>query len=152
MNGGHLSNTFKDCRYDETRRNNLYRGISRILLDLAKVPLPRIGSWKMDGRGVISLTNRPLLDLPMLWARHELPTNIPRVRCFSRLGTIVLTIFTRLDVYVWRFFHQRPSFLSGPATSPSTQRHTRKMRRHIPTLGSNCTKSPVPEILQPNVA
>jgi hypothetical protein len=93
MNGGPLSSTFKDCRHDETRRNNLYRGISRILLDLAKVPLPRIGSWKMDGRGVISLTNRPLLDLPMLWNRHELLNGIPRVRCFSRPCVIVLTLF-----------------------------------------------------------
>jgi hypothetical protein len=92
MNGGPLSSTFNDYRHDEMRRDNLYRGISRILLDLANVPLPRIGSWKMDGRGVISLTNRPLLDLPMLWARHNIPTGIPRVRCFSRPRMIVLTL------------------------------------------------------------
>jgi hypothetical protein len=59
MDGGPLSSTFQDGLHDEMRRDNLHRGISRILLDLAKVPLPRIGSWKMDGRGVISLTNRP---------------------------------------------------------------------------------------------
>jgi len=53
--------------------------MSRILLDLANVPLPRIGSWTLDKRGVISLTNRPLLDLTMLWNRHEIPTGIPRV-------------------------------------------------------------------------
>jgi hypothetical protein len=93
MNGGPLSSTFNDYRHDEMRRNNLYRGISRILLDLAKVPLPRIGSWKMDGRGVISLTNRPLLDLPMLWARHNIPTGIPRVRCFHRPSMIILTLY-----------------------------------------------------------
>jgi hypothetical protein len=93
MNGGLLSSTFNDYRHDEMRRNNLYRGISRILLDLAKVPLPRIGSWKMDTRGVISLTNWPLLDLPMLWARHNIPTGIPRVRCFYRPSMIILTLY-----------------------------------------------------------
>jgi len=92
MNGDPLSSTFKDGRHDETRRDNLYRGISRILLDLAKVPLPRIGSWKLDGRGVISLTNRPLLDLSMLWARHDIPTGIPRVRRFFQYCRIVLTL------------------------------------------------------------
>lgn len=100
MDGGPLSSTFKDCRHDETRRNNLYRGMSRIMLDLAKVPLPRIGSWKTDGRGVIYLTNRPLLDLTMLWNRHEIPNGVPRVRCFSRTGMIVLTLFAGLGVYL----------------------------------------------------
>jgi len=65
LEGDLLFSSWQQYRQDEVRRNNLYRGFPRILLDLAKVPLPRIGSWRMDGRGVISLTNRPLLDLTM---------------------------------------------------------------------------------------
>lgn len=79
MNGDPLSNTWQQHRQDEARRDNLCRSISKILLDLAKVPLPRIGSWRLDERGVIALTNRPLLDITMLWNRHEIPTGIPRV-------------------------------------------------------------------------
>jgi hypothetical protein len=155
MDGGPLSSTFEDGRHDETRRETLYRSISQILLDLAKVPPPRIGSWKMDGRGVISLTNRPLLDLTMLWNRHEIPTGVPRVRCSSRPCMIVLTLsppFAGLDVYLRRCFRQRPPFLSRPSTSPSAQFHTRQARWHFPTLCSHCAKSPVPKVLQPKLA
>ena len=80
MNGDPLSSTWQSHRQDDLRRGNLYRGLARILLDLASVPLPQIGSWTLDKSGIISLTNRPLLDLTMLWNRHEIPTDIPRVR------------------------------------------------------------------------
>jgi len=152
MNGGPLSSTFKDCRHDETRRNNLYRGISRIMLDLAKVPLPRIGSWKMDGRGVISLTNRPLLDLTMLWNRHEIPTGVPRVRCISRYCTNVLTYFAGPDVYLRGYFRQGPSLLPGSSTPPSAQLHTRETIWYLPTLCPRRTQSDVSEILQSELA
>jgi hypothetical protein len=79
MNGDPLSSSWQQLRQDVVRHDNLYRSISRILLDLANVPLPRIGSWRLDGLGKISLTNRPLLDLTMLWNRHEIPTGISRV-------------------------------------------------------------------------
>ena len=82
MEGHMLSSTWKEHRHDEVRRKNLYRGMSNILLDLAKVPQARIGSWTMNGRGIISLTNRPLIDFSMLWARHQIPTGVPRVSRF----------------------------------------------------------------------
>lgn len=79
MDGDPLSSTWQQHRQDETRRDNLYHSIAKILLDLANVPLPRIGSWRLGSDGTISLTNRPLLDLTMLWNRLEIPTGIPRV-------------------------------------------------------------------------
>lgn len=79
MDGDPLSSTWQQHRQDGARRGKIYRSISKILLNLASVPLPRIGSWRLDERGIISLTNRPLLDLTMLWNRHEIPTGIPRV-------------------------------------------------------------------------
>lgn len=75
-----LSSSWKQHRHDEHRRKNLYHGLAKIMLSLASVPLPRIGSWTMDDRGIISLTNRPLSDLTLIWDRHQVPTNIPRVR------------------------------------------------------------------------
>jgi hypothetical protein len=90
MNGDPLSSSWQKHQQDDTRRRNLYRGMSRILLDLAKVPLPRIGSWTLSKHGTISLTNRPVLDITMLWNRHEIPTGIPRV-C-SRLPAWMTTL------------------------------------------------------------
>lgn len=58
--GRMLSETWKDHYGDESRMSNLYQGLSRIMLSVAKLPMPRIGSWTMDNSGVISLTNRPL--------------------------------------------------------------------------------------------
>lgn len=80
VDGRPLSSTWQEHRNDEGRRVNLFRGLANILLDLDRLPLARIGSWTMDNYGKISLTNRPLIDLTMLWNRHEIPTNIPRVR------------------------------------------------------------------------
>ncbi|KAK4151607.1 hypothetical protein C8A00DRAFT_45227 [Chaetomidium leptoderma] len=46
---------------DPAKRQNLFRGISRLILKLARVPLDRIGSFTFDpNTGTISLTNRPL--------------------------------------------------------------------------------------------
>ena len=91
MDGDPLSSTWQQHRGDRTRRENLYRGLSKILLDLANVPLPRIGSWRLERRGTIALANRPLLDLTMLWNRHEIPTGIPRVCATYRSRLDILT-------------------------------------------------------------
>jgi hypothetical protein len=77
--GGMLSTTWNEHRHDERRQTNLYRGLAKIMLSMAKVPNPRIGSWTIDDSGVISLTNRPLSDLTMFWNRNKVPTDIPRV-------------------------------------------------------------------------
>lgn len=83
QDGEMLWRSWQDHRHDEHRRSNLYRGLAKIMLDLAKVPQPRIGSWTMNDNGVLSLTNRPLSDLTFFWNRHQVPTGIPRVRDFA---------------------------------------------------------------------
>jgi hypothetical protein len=40
---------------------NLYRGISRVMLSLARVPQPRIGSFRFEDDGRITLSQPPLL-------------------------------------------------------------------------------------------
>ena len=64
--GQMLTVDWDEHRNDPERMNNLFRGLSRIILALAKVPLPRIGSWTMNNRGVLTLTNRPLT-----WHLHQ---------------------------------------------------------------------------------
>ena len=58
--GQTLSNTFALHREDEDRRARLFKGLSRIMLSLAKIPQTRIGSFKFHSNGTITLTNRPL--------------------------------------------------------------------------------------------
>lgn len=77
--GEMLSSSWQKHCDDPQRRRNLYSGLAKIFLDLAKVPLPQIGSWTMNNDGLISLTNRPFTDLTAVWSRHEIPLNIPRV-------------------------------------------------------------------------
>lgn len=45
---------------DDKKAQNLFRGISGLILALARVPLHRIGSFTFHNNGTISLTNRPL--------------------------------------------------------------------------------------------
>ena len=53
---------------DDTRRRNLYRSLSRIMLSLARVPQPTIGAFCFDpASGTIALANRPVTcDMAML--------------------------------------------------------------------------------------
>ena len=55
-----LSEIWDEKRHDKVRRSNLFRGLSNILISLARNPLPRIGSFTIDDKGVISLPNRSL--------------------------------------------------------------------------------------------
>ncbi|KIH88236.1 hypothetical protein SPBR_06900 [Sporothrix brasiliensis 5110] len=42
------------------KMRNLFRGVSRIILALARVPQPRIGAFRFNDDGTISLDNRPV--------------------------------------------------------------------------------------------
>ncbi|MCJ1385572.1 hypothetical protein MMC17_008695 [Xylographa soralifera] len=55
-----LSETWEEKRQDKSRRTNLFRDLSRIILSLGRIPLTRIGSFTLDNTGVLSLSNRPL--------------------------------------------------------------------------------------------
>lgn len=78
--GEMLSSSWQQYRHTGYQTKNLYRGIARTMLELANIPLPRIDSWTMDDKGVLTLTNRPHFDLTLLWNQAKVPTNIPRVR------------------------------------------------------------------------
>ncbi|KIM93093.1 hypothetical protein OIDMADRAFT_46378 [Oidiodendron maius Zn] len=76
--GKMLSTSWEEQRHDKCRRTNLFRGLSRIMLILGKVPLPRIGSFTMGNDGVISLTNRPLRFQLHQLENEGIPTGIDR--------------------------------------------------------------------------
>ena len=58
--GQMLSDTFHMYRDDVAHRKRLFKGISRILLSLARIPQPHIGSFRFHDNGTITLANRPL--------------------------------------------------------------------------------------------
>ena len=50
--GKMLSESWEEGRYNAQLRMNLFRGLSRTLLALARTPLPKIGSFVLDKGGV----------------------------------------------------------------------------------------------------
>ncbi|KAI1946120.1 hypothetical protein LOZ53_003180 [Ophidiomyces ophidiicola] len=101
--GEMLSATWKDKQNDAELRANLFRGISRILLSITRIKLPKIGSFTMDNKGYISLTNRPL-TYQMLEAENEsIPTDIPRDRTYSTVESYTLDM---LNFHDNRILHQ----------------------------------------------
>ena len=61
-----LSDTFDAQRGNLEQRQQLFRGMSRIMLSLANIPQPRIGSFFFDDSGIVTLTNRPLCCSTMI--------------------------------------------------------------------------------------
>ncbi|KAL2760844.1 hypothetical protein ACRALDRAFT_2131068 [Sodiomyces alcalophilus JCM 7366] len=83
VDGRMLSETWKDHRFDPKRRATLFRGLSRVMLSLAKRPLPRIGSWTLDEQGALVLANRPLTLLLHQQENLHIPTEIPRTLTYT---------------------------------------------------------------------
>jgi hypothetical protein len=46
--------------YEPDRHRTLFRGLADVLLDLMQMPLPRIGSFTVSDKGVVTLGGRPL--------------------------------------------------------------------------------------------
>ena len=77
---GHAISVLGRKRHDKSHRTNLSRDLSQIMLSLGRIPLTRIGSFTLDNKGVLSLTNRPLTlqlqdlengGIPDLLAYHD---------------------------------------------------------------------------------
>lgn len=94
-----LSNTWPP---DSTeKRRNFYKSLSKIFLNLAGWPLPRIGSFTIADSGEISLTNRPLtLRLPLL-ENEGIPTGIPQDRCYSSTDSYLRALLNCHDLKLW---------------------------------------------------
>ncbi|KAM4059099.1 aminoglycoside phosphotransferase [Hirsutella rhossiliensis] len=97
QHGRMLSETWDALRQDDNRRKTIHRDISRIMLELARVPFPRIGSLTMDNHAVVSLTNRPLtLNLHQL-ENEGLQTNIARDLTYATADTYLLDLLACHD-------------------------------------------------------
>lgn len=92
-----LSESWDEHRHDPNRRMNLFRDLSRIMLSLAKLTLPRIGSWTIDNRGILSLTNRPLTFLLHQLENNQIPTDIPRDLTYTSVEPYFLDLIACQD-------------------------------------------------------
>ncbi|TVY53166.1 hypothetical protein LCER1_G005575, partial [Lachnellula cervina] len=83
INSQMLSETWTERSQSQDLRANLIRDISRIILSLSQLPLSRIGSWTIDGRGVLTLANRPLIHQYQSPENEGIPTYIARILTYT---------------------------------------------------------------------
>ncbi|KAH1383121.1 hypothetical protein KXX10_005838 [Aspergillus fumigatus] len=87
--GKMLSETWEEGRHDIRLRTNLFHGLSHIMLALARIPLPKIGSFTLDEKGYLSLNNRPLtLEIHQLENEH-IPLDMPRNATYATVDSYV---------------------------------------------------------------
>lgn len=101
--GKMLSDTWADKRHDQKLRKNLFRGLSRMILSLTRTPLPRIGSFVLDEKGYLSLSNRPLTLQIQLLENEDIPVDIPRDVTHSTVDSYVNDV---LSFHESRLRHQ----------------------------------------------
>lgn len=92
-----LSDTWTDSQHDIKLRTNLYFGLSRILLSISRIPIPRIGSFIIDNKGFLVLENRPLsIEIQQL-ENEKIPTGISRDYTYSTVDSYVTDVLTLHD-------------------------------------------------------
>lgn len=95
-----LSETWENGRHDSRLRKNLFHGVSHIILNLARTPLPKIGSFVLDNNGYLSLSNRALtMEIQQFENEHipvEIPRNVTHITVDSYINDILATQESRL--------------------------------------------------------
>ncbi|EEP77983.1 predicted protein [Uncinocarpus reesii 1704] len=101
--GTMLSCSWSENRHNIDLRSNLFRSFSRIILSIARLPQPRIGSFIINNSGFLQLTNRPLsIELQDL-ENEEIPTHISRNTTYATVNEYVTDI---LGIHGSRIRHQ----------------------------------------------
>ncbi|KAL4886507.1 hypothetical protein BJY04DRAFT_228365 [Aspergillus karnatakaensis] len=95
--GSMLSNTWADHRHDVKLRTNLFHGLARILLSISRTPVPRIGSFIIDLKGFLMLTNRPLSVEIQQLENELIPTGMHRDYTYSTVESYLADILTFHD-------------------------------------------------------
>lgn len=98
-----LSNTLNVHREDPTRKQNLFRGMARLILSLARIPQPRIGSFRFHNDGTVTLTNRPLSCTTVILENDGVPRIMERNDTYTCTEAYVSDMLTLHDN---RFFSQ----------------------------------------------
>lgn len=102
--GQMLSRTWDEHRHDTSRRQRLFRGMAHIILSLARIPQPRIGSFQFHDDCSISLTNRPLTASMVILENEGAPRTVQRLDTYQCTEPFVADMIALQD----------NSFLSNP--------------------------------------
>ncbi|KAI9038762.1 uncharacterized protein KD926_010497 [Aspergillus affinis] len=90
--GSMLSNTWREGQNGPKLRMNFFRDLSRLFLNITRIPLSRIGSFIIDNDGFLHLTNRLLsIELQQL-ENEEVPTEIPRNYTYSTVDSYIIDV------------------------------------------------------------
>lgn len=92
-----LSNTWDEHREDGSRRRNLFRGIARVMLSLARVPQRRIGSFHFNDDGTITLANRPLMSSIAILENDGTPRALQKGRTYAATDSFVSDVLGFYD-------------------------------------------------------
>ena len=94
---------------EPTKMVNLFRGVSRIILSLARVPQPRIGAFRFNDDGTISLDSRPVTADMFVLENAGAPRTMQVDTTYSSVGEYVDQLQT---------FHEQ-RFLAAPNAAHS---------------------------------
>ncbi|TQS32150.1 hypothetical protein Golomagni_07544, partial [Golovinomyces magnicellulatus] len=101
--GRMLSSNFKEKRQDLKLLRNLQCDLAKIMVSMASIPLPRIGSFRFDCNGFIKLDNRPLSVLFTMHENEGIPLELPRDKMLNHTDDFVLH---HLKAFDNRLLHQ----------------------------------------------
>jgi hypothetical protein len=87
--GKMLSETWEEGRHNIKLRTNLFHGLSRIMLALARIPLPKIGTFTLDEKGYLSLNNRPLTQEIQQLENEHIPVDMPQNTAYATVDSYV---------------------------------------------------------------
>ena len=104
-----LDDTWNKYRKEPVRRQNLFRGMARLMLSLARIPQPRIGSFNFHNNGTITLTNRPLPCSIIILENNGAPRTISRNETYTSTEPFVADMLTFHD----DFFLANPNAVSS---------------------------------------
>ncbi|KAK3324800.1 hypothetical protein B0T19DRAFT_239295 [Cercophora scortea] len=104
--GQMLSATWAQHRHDPRRRMRLFHGMARIMLSLARLPQPYIGSFRFNSSdGTITLTNRPLIATTMIFENSGTPRTIQPHQLYQSTDAFASDMLTLHDNYLLHYRH-----------------------------------------------
>lgn len=78
-------------------RQNLFHGIASIILSLARIPQPRIGSFQFNDDCTVTLTNRPLTCTTIILENEGTPRTIQKSDTYTSTEPFVSDMMTFHD-------------------------------------------------------
>lgn len=97
IQGMMLSNTWLENQHNVKLRTNFFHHLSRILLSVSRIPLPRIGSFLIDNRGFLRLINRPLSVEIQALENENIPTDISPDLTYATVDSYIMDMLAFHD-------------------------------------------------------